>query len=397
MSFDFEAVIFMKFGKLVVVNALVLLGLIAVIEAVAQIVILMRPSYEVLFLQPDRSLGWKHVPNHKFTWAGHYWYAADFSVPIEINSIGFRDTERSAMKPIGVRRVALLGDSFIEAIQVPIDMTAARLTQDNLNENQGRGPFNGVNWEVLNFGTSNYGVGQYLLAWEEYASRFSPNYVAVFVAQFHFERTLSKYESGAFKETRNEKLWVRPTFRLDNNELVREPARDFDAFLSAQKELIERAFSGERSRIRREIVVASLAKEFIRRIQVWSAANSRDETVHPSGVPQVSVKSSYVLEEINQRLLLKLHEGVKENGGRLVILDASQYFGNDSSVSDAIESFAVQSGIDYLPVYRDLLTAEANGRTTRWRHDGHLNRLGNEILADSIAAWIRLEDAEDLR
>jgi hypothetical protein len=44
-----------------------------------------------------------------------------FSTEIEVNSAGFRDREHSIEKQAGTRRVVLLGDSFLEAIQVPFD------------------------------------------------------------------------------------------------------------------------------------------------------------------------------------------------------------------------------------------------------------------------------------
>jgi len=104
--------------KIVGVNILVFLALLLLFEATGQVIALIRPSYDVLFLQPDKVVGWKQVPNLHWTWAGHDWYARDFTVKGETNSLGFRDIDRDFSKPHGVTRVALLGDSFIEAYEV---------------------------------------------------------------------------------------------------------------------------------------------------------------------------------------------------------------------------------------------------------------------------------------
>ncbi|MGH2359829.1 MAG: hypothetical protein ACRDGM_04710, partial [bacterium] len=68
--------------KIAGINVLVFLGLLLLLEAVGQIVARVRPSYDVLYLQPDEFVGWKQPPNLRFTWAGFDWYAAAFSVDV---------------------------------------------------------------------------------------------------------------------------------------------------------------------------------------------------------------------------------------------------------------------------------------------------------------------------
>ncbi len=233
------------------VNILAFLGLLLLIEATGQVIAVIRPSYDVLFSQPDEVVGWKQVPNLRWTWAGHFWYAADFSVEVDTNPLGFRDIARELSKPPGVTRVALLGDSFIEAVQVPFTKTAAQLLERRLNTSLDRGPEHLQRWEVLNFGISSYGVGQYLLTWEQYARRYHPDYVAIFVAKYHMKRTIAKYEYGQFTATAKEKLWIRPIFSIENGSLIREPAKDYNRFVKTQEDLIKVEFAGKRIRRKR--------------------------------------------------------------------------------------------------------------------------------------------------
>lgn len=79
-----------------------------------------HPAFDVLYLQPDPVVGWKEVPGLVWVWAGGSWYANEFTVPIHTNSVGFRDKEREPEKPPRVQRVAVLGDSYVEALQVPL-------------------------------------------------------------------------------------------------------------------------------------------------------------------------------------------------------------------------------------------------------------------------------------
>jgi hypothetical protein len=369
--------------KLLGINFAVFLGLVLLLEAAAQVVCLVLPSYDVLFLQPDRIVGWKQVPNLRWTWAGHHWYAAEFAVNVETNSIGFRDTSRPVAKKQDVRRIAILGDSFIEAVQVPFDKTSAQMLQRMLNS---RDP-QFETWESLNFGISNYGIGQYLLAWEQYARQFDPEYVTIFVAKFHMLRTVSKYEYGAFSKSAKKELWVRPTFRMEAGNLIREPARDFDEFIELQNDLNQSDFSGSRSRSRKTLITPLYAKK------LWSHLTQRVniDRVASAVVPEIDKNANIRLFEVNSSIIRELGRSVVKSGARLIVIDASRYFGDDESVSDLLENLCLKEGLGYIPLYRHLLEAHSRGVSTKWRHDAHFNVTGNEILARSVYDWILLD------
>ncbi len=374
-----------KFLKIVAINALVFLGLLFLIEVAAQVVALVRPSYDVLFMQPDKVVGWKQVPGLRFTWTGYDWYAAEFSVDVETSPLGFRDLAREYAKAPGVTRVAVLGDSFIEAVQVPLLKTATQLLEQRLNALPDRDPSRSQKWEVLNFGVSNHGVGQYLLMWEEYASRFHPDYVVIFVAKFHMRRTVSKYEYRAFTATRSERLWVRPTFRIDNGSLVREPARDFDKFVEAQEALTKTEFAGDRIR-RKPAQLVTL--HYARLMWDEMGRQIRKAKEDRAKLPKIVSSAEKDMIAINMKVIQELGAKVSAGGGRLVIVDASQYFEDDPSVSRELSELCARHGFGYVPVYHDLVKANASGIATRWSNDTHFNETGNLILASSLYDWL---------
>src|SRR5262245_12197962 len=122
-----------KLAFLALANLFAALVALLAVEVAGRVFLRAWPSYEVLFLEPDRAVGWKLVPGQRFTWTGIHWYARDFSVDVETNSLGFRDRERSVAKPPDTIRVALLGDSFVEALQVPLEETAGQLLEQSLD------------------------------------------------------------------------------------------------------------------------------------------------------------------------------------------------------------------------------------------------------------------------
>lgn len=372
----------------VAVNVLVFAVLVLLIEAVTQGVALVRPAYDVLFLQPHRVLGWTQPPNLHWTWTGTYWYARDFSVPVVTNPLGFRDLARDFAKPAGTARVALLGDSYIEAVQVPLAQTAAQVLERELNAapaGASGAPAERRKWEVLNFGISNYGVGQYLLVWEQYVHRFRPDYVAIFTAKYHMQRTVKKYEYGAFPTTASESLWVRPTFRVEGDSLVREPARDYDRFVQIQEDLVRRDFGGQR--VRRKPLrwhTLDYGRQFVREVLMRTGLRPLPTTT----IPGMGQEPDSVLYAVNLRIIAELGRQVAGSGAKLVVLDASRYVGEDASVSDTLQKFCAERGFGYVPVYQDLIRANEEGTATRWAHDGHFNAAGDRIVAQALFGWI---------
>jgi hypothetical protein len=361
----------------VAVNVALFVALWGLAEAGRLAVARAWPSYEVLFLQPQRDVGWTQVPGLRWTWTGWHWYAADFSVPIVTNASGFRDLDRNPVASPGVRRVALLGDSFIEAVQVPFDRTAAQVLERTLNE--AAAPPH-PRWEALNFGISNFGVGQYLLTWERYAKTYHPDVVVAFVAGFHMRRTTDRFERGAFPSS-GQALWVRPSFALDGDRLVREPARDFDEFVNAQARVLARDFGGQHSRRRAAgslvATATSQAEPLLRRL-----------LRRPLAEPPGEVVDFNAILPLNLRILSELGRQVREAGGRLIIADVSRYFTDPELVASALHDLSARESFGYAPVYRALLDANQRGEKTRWAHDGHFNEAGNRILAEELSREI---------
>jgi len=107
------------------------------------------------------------IPGARFVHRGK-----EFAVPAQFNEFGMRDVPRRLEKPAGSLRVALLGDSFAEALQVPLDSTLARRLESEL---QHRYPERRP--EVLNFGVSGFGTVASLARYCALASRFNPDVV----------------------------------------------------------------------------------------------------------------------------------------------------------------------------------------------------------------------------
>lgn len=116
---------------------------------------------------PDR--GWSLKPN-----AAGWWEDDEGKSYVEINSDGFRDRERSQQKPPNTFRIAVLGDSFAEAIHIPLEKTFWGVLEQELK--QCKIP-NQPSFEVLNFGIHGYGTAQQLMTLRTKVWEYNPDFV----------------------------------------------------------------------------------------------------------------------------------------------------------------------------------------------------------------------------
>ena len=102
---------------------------------------------------------------------------------ISINSLGFRGPEFSLDKPKDVFRICVLGDSFIEALQVDEPDTFCTQLQTLLNspEADTQNSARKFPYEVINCGVSGYGTAQQLLLLQNYVLPLKPDIVLLAV------------------------------------------------------------------------------------------------------------------------------------------------------------------------------------------------------------------------
>lgn len=97
---------------------------------------------------------------------------------VEINSDALRDVEHPLQKPGNTLRIALIGDSYAEALQVNLDEAWWRIMEEKLNSCSSS-DHNKV--EVINFGVSGYGTAQEYITLKEKVWRYAPDIVILAV------------------------------------------------------------------------------------------------------------------------------------------------------------------------------------------------------------------------
>src|SRR5262249_42622709 len=121
------------------------------------------------FWQWDPVVGVKLIPGKH----GRSVKRGVFDTAIQVNSHGYRDREHPYQRPADTTRIVLLGDSFIEALQVPFAQSVTALLEGQLRAS-------GVNAELINLGVSGYGTALEYLTFREYGVAYDPALVVLF-------------------------------------------------------------------------------------------------------------------------------------------------------------------------------------------------------------------------
>jgi hypothetical protein len=212
-----------------------------------------------IWYRPDPQLGWT------LRSGTHGWFTKEGGAYVEINAAGFRDRPHPLAKPRDVYRIAVLGDSVVEAFQV--DPKAAFWWQ--LQEKLRACPaLQGREVEAIAFGVSGYGTAQQALLLESRAIDYRPDLVLLAFAPNDIADNSPRLASE--KE--------RPFFRVDGDSLR------LDTSFTGASEFTRRSsalFAGYRA-----------ASDWIRVVQLAQAARHGVETWRQAGVAQANAAGS---------------------------------------------------------------------------------------------------------
>ncbi|MGH8012859.1 MAG: SGNH/GDSL hydrolase family protein [Candidatus Binataceae bacterium] len=177
----------------------------------------------------DQARGWGLQPGT----AGYY--NREGHAYVGINHDGFRGPDYPKAKPPGTIRVAVLGDSYVEAMQVPENETFTAIIQKRLRDCP---ELKGKAVEAMNFGVDGYGTAQELLTLRRKAWDYSPDIVvlAIFLGNdirnnsvalegdqcrpFYTYRDGELRLTGPFEQSQSFRLWCMARFDYRDGRLL---------------------------------------------------------------------------------------------------------------------------------------------------------------------------------
>lgn len=300
------------------------------------------------FFEHEPHLGWRGRASAHGAFAG--W---EFDSHVRLNAHGFRDVELEAVKPPGVSRIVLLGDSItwghgVEASQRFGDRVAAVLRR------------RGERVQVVNLAVSGYGTDQELLLWQ----REGPRHCADLVLLGLYENDVRE-NAAAFQGHH-----PKPYFRLSD-----------DRTLTLENVPVPRVADEPVPPPR-----AGVPGWMRSHLRIWAVAAFLREAVRGHhGPPPVPPEVPPGSVELTAALIRRLGAEVRGAGSAfgLVVLPDVLYA---ASSLEAAAGSGVEARLDLAPSFR---RAEAVHVKLFYRLDGaHWTAAAHAVAANAIAEWI---------
>lgn len=305
-----------------------------------------------VLLSPNTK-GWFVSPTHEYyTW-------------IESNSEGFRDINHTTAKPADVYRILILGDSFVQNFQVPLEETFFRTFEKNLNQENKK-------IEVMALGLGNTGSDQQLIALGNFGLKYKPD----LVIQMFF--TGNDITNNYAHLNKNPNL---PYFNLNNSgDLISVPiAKINKGKLSSSKNFFK------------NFVVVQLVLNFRQKLQgqppdyhVYDKIYSSDFEKAWEITQKVLLKTKMISESSDAKYVLVSlanNEQVNPNNYRL---DYSKI--DFEKPDELLNEFCVNQKIDCLFMLNTFREFKDKNSTisTHYKIDGHWNKVGTDLAAEFL-------------
>ena|SRR5215831_18994017 len=326
------------------------------------------------------------------------WQRREGEAFITINRDGLRDRDHSKTKPPHTVRVAILGASMAEALQVPLEGTFWSILERELKSCK---VFGDRVVEVINFGVSGYGTAQELLTFRQRAADYSPDVtVLAFTPAFDVRNNSKELEP----------VKLSPFFNIHDGNLVLD-----NSFLH-NPEYISFRSNFDARKIFFDLRTFQLIRRLKFVFQQWRVSRTGAERLaglevgqDNSGFLPPTTKAWKEAWQVTERLIVAMRDEVAANGGRLVLLsipigiqvhpnpEVRSRFMRDLHVDDLwypemrTREFAEKAKIDAItlgPTFQSY--AEANqvylhGFKNTRLGTGHLNENGHKVIGEALA------------
>jgi hypothetical protein len=326
------------------------------------------------------------------------WWTREGRSYVRINSQGLRDREHTKQKPANTLRIAVLGDSYAEALQVAMEKAFWAVAEAKLRDCPA---VRGNDVEVINFGVSGYGAAQELLTLRHKVWDYDPDIVLLTMTT----RNDVGDNSRVIKQSDDV-----PYFVLSNGQLVLDGSfRDTPTYRLRDSTLYASLrWARDHSRVVQAIYAALHA------MSVWrqGRANRSGSDANLDDYKEPETQAWRDAWAVTEALLVRMRDDVEAKHARLFVVTLSgprqidpdpqlrQEIMIRSGISDffypdlRIGEFCRRQSIPalilaprmyrYAVDHNVYLHGFSNGALGR----GHWNELGHQLAGEMIAGWL---------
>lgn len=317
----------------------------------------------VSWTEPDREIGWRFTPGREYWFFGEN----DHAITGRINAMGWRDRERSVRKPPRTRRIAVVGDSYVEAFQVESDRTFVARAED---------AYRSMHWpendavEVMNFGRSGMSPAEESIVLERDVFPCGPDQVLLLFTPHNDIADVNPATAADacrpfFHRVRGDSLVADSSFAGRRDFRLREaisPIKQHSALVSLVTERYN-AWRFARAQRRVEGAAPALTRE------------QRMCTAHPDSV----FVANYALCKL---LIARMARECKARGIRFTLASVPLVYEDDAvarlRVADSsfdpgffdrdLAALADSSGFGFIPMTAEFAARSRSGGKLQWQH-----------------------------
>lgn len=340
----------------------------------------------------DKEIGTTLAPNRHMRWTNRL----DYDNWVVTNSAGFHDMEHELNKDKNTYRILVLGDSFMEALQVPISDGFSRQLEQNL-----RKKIQDRQIEVINLGLSGRGPAQYYRILEKKGLPYDPDLVVMAILPDNdFTDSYKKFSNSSYK----------PYYRIDTSGEVEMIPFSVPPWYSI-KSLLTR--SSMAYFFAYEILKRPAVARVFMKVGLLPSMNVEDGKIKTAGRSELPLSYGLFCEnpdvdwqkayEITLRMVRETRDLAKENGSDFIafaIPNTLRVEGKTQEILQGENSVSLNfdrpfqvlarycekwriSFVDLTPFFREDYQRKKTSHS--WAHDGHWNKRGHQLGAEIMA------------
>ena len=329
-------------------------------------------------LRFDPELGFVYQPNARIRWTNHL----DFWVEQTSNSLGFPDREPAVPKPDGMFRVLVVGDSYVEALQVGLARKMHVVLESRLRDALGTDKV-----DTVAFGYSGTGQSNQLSFYDRYGADVDADLVVLLFVYNDFRDNSAALGSiwPGWDPWRPPRLFYEP-----DEDGVTFTQVGIDADWANHRLVSEESMGRQREVMERHPETRALFGD-------WLASDAPPDCMfYLDELPPV-FKRALASTEHALRLF---KERTKNRGEKLLLVitpgvvtdvrhcpDDSRYTFDELNQLKRITGIAARLGVPVLDLH-SAFAARGDWRDTEFAHDRHWNALGHRWAAEAIADYL---------
>ncbi len=322
----------------------------------------------------------RHQPDQR----GYARIANDEAIPYAINHQGWNSAHAHYRleKAGDLKRIAVIGDSYVEALSVPYDQSVAENLEKRLNAE-------GETAEIYRFGISGAPLSQYLYMLEQEVVRYDPDLVILLLIHNDFD------ESFRFKAGRYTSSFLK--LKMDGDDVINEiePAAYEEGWLE---------YLRMSATFRYVFYQKKLHPQAIRQL-VFGQSKTYEANVEVDRIErqwqQIQAATDYLFRRIREA-------STRHDVNLLFVMDANRQDiyadrssaesksgvskGGAAKLNGLASELAARHGIPFLDLGAPFAADwEKNRSHFEFPDDNHWNRRGHAKAAEAIAAFIDSE------